>query len=458
MIIEHLREILGDKGLLVGADVTSRSRSLIESHKPCTAKAIVRPDSTDQLAAVMRLCHGAGQPIVPMGGGTGVVRGCVAGPHEIQLSLERMTVIEAIDTSGRTVTVQAGATLQAVQQAVADRGLFLPLDLGARGSATIGGNIATNAGGNRVFRYGMTRDMVLGLEAVLADGTVVSSLNHMIKNNAGYDIKQMFIGSEGTLGIVTRAVLRLREQPRSHNVALVALETFDKLKQFLKQIDGALGGSLSAFEVMWNNFYTMVTAPSAMNRAPLAGDYPYYVLVESMGGDQTADYDCFVGSLTDAMEENLIVDAVVAKSDSEREDFWTLRDSIEIFFSHKPWYGFDVSLKINDMAEYIRQVEGDLRSHWPAYKHIVFGHIADGNIHMMISAGGCSEGDKLTVERIIYGHLKQYGGSVSAEHGIGMEKKPYLAISRNKNEISVMRLLKTAFDPKDILNPGRVLE
>jgi FAD/FMN-containing dehydrogenase len=456
-ILEQLQNLFGPNGLLLRERVAERSANFFDSDQPCIALAIVRPDSTEQTAEVLRLCHAAGQAVVPIGGGTGLVEGCLAGRDEIQLSLERMARIENIDSANRTVTVQAGVPLQAVQQAVAEQGLFLPLDLGARGSCTIGGNVSTNAGGNRVFRYGMARDMVLGLEAVLADGTIISSLNQMIKNNAGYDIKQLFIGTEGTLGIVTRVVLRLREQPGSQETAFVAVQSFDKLQLFLKQIDRALGGTLSAFEVMWNNFYRLVTEPPAVNRAPFAADYPYYVLVEAMGGDVDADRERFLTVLMQAMDDGLLADAVVAKSQAECAAMWAMRDDVEQFFHFDPWYGFDVSLPIGEMEHYVEQVRTSLASRWPDYRHVVFGHVADGNIHILVSAGEGSAAERTAVEKCVYNPLRTIGGSISAEHGIGLEKRHFLGFSRSDNEIALMKTLKNALDPRGILNPGKVL-
>ncbi|MCH5375618.1 MAG: FAD-binding oxidoreductase, partial [Planctomycetes bacterium] len=259
--IESIAQIVGPGGILTGEDVSGRS----DTWPPmggCKARAIVRPASTAEVSKILKLCHEHGQPIVTHGGLTGLVGGAIAAPHEIVLSLERMNRTEPVDTANRTVTVDAGVPLQTVQETAEEAGLLFPLDLGARGSATIGGTISTNAGGNGVIRYGMMREQLLGVEAVLADGTVISSLNNVIKNNTGYDLKQLFIGSEGTLGIVTRAVLRLRPLPRSNHTAFVAIEDFDRLTRFLQAMDSALGGTLSAFEVMWNDFYSLIVVES----------------------------------------------------------------------------------------------------------------------------------------------------------------------------------------------------
>lgn len=330
-IIERLTDLLGEDAVLTGERVRERLAG-VWREDPIAARAIVRPRTTEEVSKVLALCNEQRQPVVAHGGLTGLVESAITTPDEIVLSLERLNRIEEIDPVGRTMTVQAGVLLQVLQEAAEEHGLIFPLDLGARGSCTIGGNIATNAGGNRVIRYGMTRDMVLGVEAVLADGTVMSSMNRMIKNNAGYDLKQLLIGTEGTLGIVTRAVLRLREKPVSQETAFVALGSFDDVTRFLKVMDAELGGMLSAFEVMWNDFYRLVTTPPANQKPPLEQSYPYYVLVEAMGGDRAHDHARVEEALARCLEEGLVKDAVVADSEARRRAIWAMRDDVEQVF------------------------------------------------------------------------------------------------------------------------------
>lgn len=454
-LLQALREIVGAGHLLTGDEVRSRPVGWAD-HGPCQARAIVRPADTGEVSRVLAACHAAGQPVVPMGGLTGLVRGCVAGPGEIGLSLERMHRIEAVDPVNRTMTVEAGVPLQLVQQEAERHGLLYPVDFGARGSAHIGATVATNAGGNGVIRYGMTRDSVLGLEAVLADGTVIPSLNRMIKNNAAYDLKQLFIGTEGTLGVITRLVLRLREAPRSTQTALVACARFADVTALLKHMDGALGGSLSAFEVMWNEFYRLVTTPPAKGTPPLDQGFPCYVLIEASGGDAARDQARFEEALGEAIESGLVADAVVASSEAQRESLWALRDDVESFFRLGMPVTFDVSLPVTEMEGYVAEVLARLEREWPAYRRFVFGHLGDGNLHI-IAAGPPSCEAKLGIERCVYEPLAARQGSVSAEHGIGLEKQPWLALSRSAAEIELMRRLKAALDPKKILNPGRVL-
>lgn len=420
-------------------------------------RAVVFPRSTEEVSAVLKVAHRLGAPVVPWGGKTGLAGGAAA-DDAIALSLEKMNRIEEIDVASATMTVEAGCILQVACEAAEAQGLLLPLDLGARGSATIGGNISTNAGGNRVVRYGMMRDMVLGLEVVLADGTVVSSMNRLMKNNTGYDLKQFFIGAEGTLGVVTRAVLRLRSAPLSQNTAYVATDDFDSIPRLLRTLESALGGALSAFEVMWPAFYALVTTPPANGAPPLPYGHSYYVLVEALGGDEAADAERFERVLGQAMEDGLIVDAVIAKSQAERAKMWALRDDVGQVNRKGPAITFDVSLRIADMPAYVAEIDGKLRARWPNVDNYVFGHLGDGNLHVLVWTGESGPEVKKAVEAIVYGPLKAIGGSVSAEHGIGLHKKAYLALTRSEAEIALMRTLKRALDPKGILNPGKILD
>jgi len=458
LIIDQITAVVGPAGILLGQDVSSRP----DSWPPmggCQARAIIRPASTSEVSEVLKLCHAAGQGVVAHGGLTGLVGGARAGKDDIVLSLERMKEIEPVDTVNRTLTVEAGAPLQSVHEAAEDAGLLFPLDLGARGSCTIGGNIATNAGGNSVIRYGMIREQLLGVEAVLADGTIISSLNRVIKNNTGYDLKQLFIGSEGTLGIVTRAVLRLRPLPRSSNTALVAIKDFDLLGRFLSDMDAALGGALSAFEVMWNDFYSLIIGHNNSHGEPLKLSHRFYVLLESTGGHEDGDKLRFQDALEDAFEADLIVDAVIAQSKQQREDLWAIRDDIEgLTQALFPPLVFDISLGIQQMDAYIDEIREQLSDRWPDSKLVVFGHLGDGIIHLAITVGSHAPDDVHAVEAIVYEALGRRQGVISAEHGIGLDKRVYLKHSRSADEIALMKKLKKALDPRGILNPGKIFE
>lgn len=455
-LISQLKDLLGSHGYLEGADAEAKAQSGW-SHLG-TPPIVLRPASTEEVSKILKLCHEAGQPIVAWGGLTGLVESANVGHGELALSLERMHAIEEVDEIAGTATVQAGAVLQTVQEDIEKHHLILPLDLGARGSATIGGNIATNAGGNRVIRYGMMRDMVLGLEVVLADGTVLSSLGKMIKDNAGYDLKQLFIGSEGTLGVVTRAVLRLRRKPDSQDTAFIAVDEFSKLPKLLDHMDRKLAGTLSAFECLWNDFYRLLTTEPASHIPPLAQDQPYYVLVEAMGAQQEQDTQRFESALEEAFEKELIVDAVLAKNQSERDKMWAIRDDVGQVAQNWPIFTFDVSLPVKDMEAYVSETKARLTKTYPDHTAMIFGHLGDGNLHVIVGVGDDSVQARRGVEACVYEPLRSRGGSVSAEHGVGLEKRPYLLVTRTPEEIATMRIIKQALDPKGILNPGKIFE
>jgi FAD/FMN-containing dehydrogenase len=456
-LLDALGQILGDGGLLSSDEAAERAAG-VWSPQPLQALALARPRTTQEVASVVRLCHEHRVSVVTHGGLTGLVHGADSSAEQLVLSLERMRAIEHIDPVQRTATVQAGVTLQALQEALEDHGLAFPLDLGARGTATLGGNAATNAGGNRVIRYGMMRDMVLGLEVVLADGSVVSSMNTLIKNNSGYDLKHLFIGSEGTLGVITRLVLRLREAPASSSMALVATQDFAGVAALLKHMDHALGGGLSAFEVMWRDFYRLVTTAPAQNSPPLEQDYPYYVLIEALGADAEQDGERFQAALEGAFEQDYIADAVLALSSTECQKLWALRDDVEQTFRHGVPVVFDVSLPIACMEDYITGIREKLAAQLPDSYLWVFGHLGDGNLHVLVqTAAGDAPAHRAAIETIVYTPLAAIGGAISAEHGIGLEKKPYLHLSRSAEEIALMQCVKQALDPANLLNPGKVL-
>jgi FAD/FMN-containing dehydrogenase len=314
--------------------------------------------------------------------------------------------------------------------------------------------IGTNAGGNSVVRYGMMREQVLGLEAVLADGTVISSMNEMLKNNAGYDLKHLFIGSEGTLGIVTRAVLRLRPAPSTVQTAFVALANFADVVALLRRLGVEFEGKLSSFEVMWRNHYHYMVEETGKHQAFLPTDYPYYVLLESEGANEVREQQQFMSVLGALMEEGHVADAVIAQSGQQAAQLWEMRDDVEtLIHTISPVAVFDVSLPIREMEAYVSDVEQELNQQFPDARLIAFGHLGDGNIHLGIGPAH----DKHAVETIVYERLSQVSGSISAEHGIGLEKREFLPYCRSNAEIDLMKTLKKTLDPGNLLNPGKVI-
>ncbi|ACG77097.1 FAD/FMN-containing dehydrogenase [Phenylobacterium zucineum HLK1] len=451
-LVRRLETFLPPADLLTGPAAAEAAFSFWGSLG--TPLAVARPRTPEQVADVVRAAAEAGVPVVPWGGRTGLAGGAYA-EGALALSLERLDAVEEIDADESLMVVQAGCPLAKACDAVEAAGLFLPLDLGARGSATIGGMVSTNAGGNRVLRYGMTRDQVLGLEVVLPDGTLVPGLNRLLKNNTGYDLKQLFIGAEGTLGVVTRAVLRLRPRPAARGTAFLAVDSFEALPKLLRRLDADLGGLLSAFEVMWPGFYELVTTPPAQGRPPVPAGHAFYVLAEMLGGDPEHDPARFEAALTGLLEEGLIADAAIARSHAEAERMWALRDDVMQTGRFGPPAAFDVSLPIRHMPAYVEGVRAELAARWPDSPLWVFGHLGDGNLHLIV--GAVPADAHAEIDRIVHEPLAPLGGSVSAEHGIGLRKRELLGLSRAPAEIALMRTLKGALDPRGQLNPGKIV-
>ncbi|MCG8415061.1 MAG: FAD-binding oxidoreductase [Pseudomonadales bacterium] len=455
-LLEQLKQIVGDGGYRDQTDVDPRNYNDWMGARAVAPVLLLRPGNTDQISQILKACHEAGQPIAPQGGMTGLVSAAAPLEGEIALCFDRMKQVLEVDPFTSTMTVEAGVELQTIQEKADEHGLLFPLDLGARGSCTIGGNLSTNAGGNRVIRYGMTRDLVVGVEAVLADGTIINGLHKLRKNNTGYDLKQLFIGSEGTLGIITRAVLKLSPKPNSQSVAFCGIENFDKVAQLLVHAQSTLGANLSAFEVLWRNTYQLIDEKVPHVNVPLATDYPFYVLIESMGTNNEKDADLFVESLGLASEQGLVADVVIADTDNKISSLWAVRDGAAEVMGIGYMHAYDVSLNIADMGYFGEEVEKRLRARWPDAVMGLFGHIGDGNVHIIINVGPDTKSLHLEIDEIIYQLIRELDGSVSAEHGIGMMKKQFLPYSKSEAEIALMKALKQAMDPDGILNPGRI--
>ncbi|MEJ8822611.1 FAD-binding oxidoreductase [Variovorax humicola] len=448
--VETLRGIVGPAGVLEGDALQARLAGKPQQQ----ARWLVRPADTAEVSQVLAACHAAGVAVVPQGGLTGLVHATDTRPDELILSLERMQQL-SVDTTQRVLVAQAGVLLESAQAAAVAAGLMVPVDLGARGSATLGGMVATNAGGNSVIRYGMMRENLRGLEVVLADGTVLDMTNQLVKNNSGYDLKHLFIGSEGTLGVVTRVVLRLCEPPAGRGTALLALPGFDAVAPLLRRLDQALDGTLSAFEVMWQDFYRTVTTPPALTRPPLAHDHPLYVLVECGTADGTERL-CEI--LAAAMEEGTVADATIAQSEREAKALWAMRDDVAQLRRSGPLVAYDISLRLADTGPYIEDLRGAIGRRWPGARVWAFGHLGDGNVHVAVHVPQLDAAGRSELDGLVYTPLQALRGAVSAEHGIGLEKKAWLAISRTPAEFALMRTLKQSLDPRGVLNPGRVFD
>lgn len=456
-VVAALKQELGDTDVLTGDQISVKYLKDWSDERAGIPLALVRPRNTQQVAQVLRICQAHGQAVTPQGGLTGLAGGAVPSQGSVILSMERMSGITALDTGSATMTVLAGTPLQVIQEAAQQAGFFYALDLGSRGSCQIGGNLSTNAGGNRVIRYGMARELVLGLEVVLADGTVLSMLNQMVKNNAGPDLKHLFIGSEGTLGVITQAVLRLHPGVSGANTALVALPDFDAVVQLMRYAQQFLSGQVSAFEVMWPDFYRAATAfPGA--RAPLPAHHPVYVLLDMQGATPETEAERFQAMLEEAMAQGWVLDAAIAQSHAEIQDFWALRDSVsEMLQVNAPTINFDLSVPISKIGNCVDKLMEVMAARFAHLKVVFFGHVGDGNIHAVVGPIPQDGVTEHQVEEAFYAIIRDFSGSVSAEHGIGLHKKQWLGHSRSPEEIALMKVLKNAMDPSNVLNPGKIL-
>ena len=426
--------------------------------------AVLRPQNTEQISQILALCNQHHCPVIPQGGLTGLAGGATVRGQAIVLSMERMSGVIEVDADSAAMTVWAGTPLQSIQEAANKAGYEFSLDLGARGSCQIGGNVATNAGGNRVIRYGMTRDLVLGLEVVQADGTVLSMLNKMAKNNAAFDLKHLFIGSEGILGVISKVVLRLHPKVSGANTALIALPNFEAVISLLRYAQQELSGLVSAFEVMWQDYFKIASSVGN-NRAPISDKHPLYVLMDMQSANPEAAAEPFETVLEHALHAGWAVDVAIAQSYADTEDFWALRDAVaEILPRFAPVITFDVSFPISNISQGVDRMRAALatleeKNTTLNLTAMFFGHVGDGNIHVLV--GPIPNNDKdieQSIEKSFYEITQDLNGSISAEHGIGLHKKPWLHYSRTKAEITLMRSLKKTLDPNNILNPGKVFD
>ena len=461
-MIDSLVAALGVDAVRCGAAIDARYRADWSGAAPVEPLALLLPTGTEQVAQALRICHAYRMPVVPQGGMTGLAGGAMPLSGAVALSLTRMNLVEQVDTAAATITVQAGATLQSVQEAARDAGMCLGLDLGARGSCQIGGNLATNAGGNGVVQYGMAREQTLGVEVVLVDGTVLPMLRPMLKNNTGYDLKHWFIGSEGTLGIITRALLVLRPAPRARASTLVALPDYASAIALLRRLQVRFPGALAAFELMWDDFFSTSLLWNRME-SPLSQVYPFQVLAEVTGHSEAELSEALQAVLEEAMEAGAVLDAVVAQSQAQAQALWRIREATAEFPVQLAPINFDISLPLDQIDAFAEECNQALTARWPTQRSLRFGHLGDGNLHLTTDARSLGAGMSMpeaghAVEEVVYGLLAQRGGSVSAEHGIGLHKKPYLGVSRSPAELASMRAIKQALDPFNLLNPGKIFD
>ncbi len=436
---------------------------------PGRAWAVAQPESVDDVARVVRWCAAHGVPIVPQGGNTGMSGGSVPDDsgRALVLSLTRLNRIRAIDDINNTITVDAGCVLQTIQEAASAADRLFPLSLAAQGSCTIGGNLATNAGGVQVIRYGNARELCLGVEVVTAAGEIWNGLRGLRKDNTGYDLRDLFVGSEGTLGIITGAVLKLYPKPRSRQTAFVAVASPAEALALLNAARGQLDANLTAFELISDVCVDLVLRHNPDCRRPLATPAPWYVLMETSDGRPAeASRESIEAVLESVLEQGLVLDAALAANLSQANDFWQIRERIsEAQAAEGKNIKHDISVPISRIADFIEQTQAELLAAHPGIRMVVFGHLGDGNLHYNVSppAGADAGGGEAflarqdAINRLAHDAVHRFDGSISAEHGLGVLRRDESARYKSPVELAMMRAVKQALDPQGLMNPGKVL-
>jgi FAD/FMN-containing dehydrogenase len=461
MLKDKLKSIVGTAGWTT--DRTELEPHLTEWRDLWRGETLmmVSPTSAEQVSDIVRACRDAGTAIVPQGGNTGLCGGAIPDKsgEQVLLSLSRMKKIRALDPVNHSIIAEAGCTLSNIQKAAADASRFFPLSLAAEGSCQIGGNLSTNAGGINVLRYGTARQQALGLEVVLADGSIWNGLRTLRKDTAGYDLKQLFIGSEGTLGIITAASLRLYPAVRNPRTALVALEDPRKAVDLLSVLRHEWSDQIQAFELIPDRAFRYVQRHIPSCRVPVELNSPWYVLLEAVNIEDEE----LLPRLMSCIENGLITDAVIAKNESEADELWRLRHAIsEAQKKEGASLKHDVSVPVGSVGEFILAAEEAVQTKLPGIRVVAFGHVGDGNIHFNLSQPPDADSEAFLAEReslasVVYDVVASFDGSISAEHGIGQAKRDALRHYRSETELTLMRTLKTALDPGNLLNPGKVI-
>jgi len=464
-LLNRLREAVGAANVLTDGDLSAWEVDWRKRYRG-QALAVVRPGSTAEVAAVVQACVAHGVSVVPQGGNTGLVGGSVPDESgkQVLLSLTRMNRMRSIDAANLTMTVDAGCVLQAVQQAAAAEGLLFPLSLAAEGSCTIGGNLAANAGGTQVLRFGNARELCLGLEVVTAAGEVWDGLSGLRKDNTGYDLRDLFIGSEGTLGIITGAVLKLYPQPRAKCTALAACASVADAVALLQLAQARCGSLLTGFELMGEFALALVRRHFPQLAQPLPPS-PWCVLLElSDGESEEHARSLFEGLLEAALEQGVIGDAAVAETLTQSHAMWHLRESIPLAQAEEGLnVKHDIALPVSRIPEFVASTDAALRTAFPGVRLVDFGHLGDGNLHYNVQAPEGIEAaeflraNEAAINTLVYDAVVARGGSISAEHGIGALKREKLAHVKSPVAMALMRSIKRALDPQNLMNPGRVL-
>jgi FAD/FMN-containing dehydrogenase len=462
---ERLEAIVGPRGLVDEAERGPYESDWREAYHG-RAAAVVRPASTEEVARVVALLAELRIPIVPQGGNTSLCGASVpdATGTQVVVNLSRMSKVREVDTANNTMTVEAGCVLETLQKVAEDHGRLFPLSLGAQGSCEIGGNLSTNAGGTGVLRYGNTRELVLGLEVVLPDGRLWEGLRGLRKDNTGYDLKHLFVGAEGTLGIITAAVLKLFPLPRSYATAMVAIDDPSLAVSLLSLLRSRCGERITGFELLSRICIDLVVRHIPGSRDPLPHSHPWYVLVELSDSTEARVLDTlFEDALGAAAEAGLVRDAAIAASESQRADFWKLRENVSeaqkidgVSIKH------DVSVPVSRVPELIERATVELERRFPEIRIVAFGHVGDGNIHYNCSKSARQEAKQFAhlapdVNHVVYEVVRSLGGSISAEHGLGVLKREEIKLYKSELELDLMRSIKRTLDPNNLMNPGKVL-
>ncbi len=463
LLIDSLRAVLGEASVLTEAANMAPYLTDWRGRYQGRAMAVVRPASVDEVATVVRLCGERGTAVVPQGGNTGLCGGATPRGGEVVVSLGRLDRVRAIDTANNTITVEAGCTLAAVQQAAATAGRLFPLSLAAEGTATIGGNLSTNAGGVQVLRYGNARELCLGLEVVLPDGRVWNGLRGLRKDNTGYDMKHLFIGAEGTLGLITAAVLKLYSRPRQVATGWASVAAPDAAVALLTRLREKIGGRVTAFELVGRPALDLVLKHISHSRDPLAACSPWQVLIELSDTMESDLASALQDVLAEAIEAGEATDAVIAQSEAQALALWALRENISeaqkvegISIKH------DISLPVSRIPEFIDRTDAALTRAFPGVRIVCFGHLGDGNLHYNQSKPAAQDNATFVaqtdaVNRLVHDLVASLGGSISAEHGLGQLKRDEILLYKSEVEMDLMRKIKQALDPRGLMNPGKVI-
>lgn len=465
-LLDTLANLLGPKGYSADADTVAPWLTDWRGKYRGRAAAMLSPATTEEVAAIVRLCAEAEVALVPQGGNSGMVGGATpdASGDQLLLSLRRMNRVRHIDEAAQIAVAEAGVVLENFHNAVLEHGLRFPLTLGGKGSATIGGLVSTNAGGTQVLRHGTMRALVAGIEAVLPDGSIFDGLAPLKKDNRGYDLRHLFCGAEGTLGVVTAASLHLVPAAAARRTAWVGIDSPESALSLLRRLDAAIGRELEGFELIPQSCVEAVLRHIPQTRAPLAAEQPWHVLVELAGEDDQALGEALERQLAAALDIGLIRDVVIAKNDRESEGFWRLRDSIsEAERAEGPALQHDISVPVDLMPAFIAENPRRLDQAFPAARALSFGHLGDGNVHHHVQPPIGVDGATwiadhgAAVSRLVYSHVIELGGSISAEHGIGQMKRDILAELDSAARLTALRGVKAGLDPAGIFNPGKLI-